>query len=58
MWMVMEQHNQNLYDRGDKNIIKKNWNIAFYNEKEQLYLETVTLRVGLTANILQAKDRE
>ena len=37
---------QNLYYRA-KNIIEKNATIAFYIEKEQLYLETDVLVVGL-----------
>ena len=38
---------QTLYDRA-KNIIRKNVTIAFYSEKEQLYLETGMLGVGLS----------
>ena len=37
---------QNLYDRV-KDIIKKTARMAFHNEKEQLYLETDTVGVGL-----------
>ena len=30
--------------------------MAFYNKKEQLYLETVVSVVGLATSLLQAKD--
>ena len=39
-----------------KSIIKKNAIKKFYNEKEQLYLETVALGAGLRASHLQARD--
>ena len=31
--------------------------MAFYNEKEQLYLETAVLGVGLEGSVLPARDR-
>ena len=37
---------QNLYN-SSKNIIKRNLTMAFYNEKQQLYLETDALGVSL-----------
>ena len=43
------------YD-GTKTIIKKNATMAFYNEKEQLYLETDVSGVGLGAGLLQVRD--
>ena len=46
---------KNLYDRA-KNIMKKNAVMVFYNEKEQLYLETDVLGVGLGASILHVTD--
>ena len=44
---------QNLYNRAK---VKKNATIMFYNEKEQLYLETDILCVGLGASLLQVRD--
>ena len=49
--MDMEQQFQNLYDKA-KNIIK-NESMAFYNEKEKLYLEPDASDVGLGASIQQ-----
>ena len=46
---------QNLYDKAN-NIIKKNETMAFYNEKQQLYLETNASDVRLGASLLQAWD--
>ena len=41
-----------------KNIIKKkNATMMFYNEKEQLYLKTDALGVGLGECLIQARDR-
>ena len=47
---------QNLYDRA-KNMILKNATIAFYSEKEQLFLETDALHVGLGATSFGSKER-
>ena len=53
VWMDMEHTYQNLNKRA-RNIIKKNETMEFYNEKEQLYLETDALGIGLGASLLQA----
>ena len=47
--------NQKLYDRA-KSLIKIDTSMAFYNEKQQLYLETDMLDVGLRASLLQVMD--
>ena len=46
---------QNLYDSA-KNIMKNNVTIAFYNEKEQLFLETDVSGMGLGPSLLQVRD--
>ena len=46
---------QSLYNRAI-NIIKKNMTMTFYNEKEQLYIETDALGAGLGACLWQAMD--
>ena len=45
---------QNQYNR-TKNFIKKNATMAFYNEKEQLYLETDALGIILGESLLQVR---
>ena len=52
-WMWNNTY-QNLHERV-KTIIKKNETIMFYNEKEQLYLESHTLGFGLRASLLQVR---
>ena len=46
---------QKLYKRGNS-LIKKYGSMAFYNEKEQLYLEMDMLGVSLRASLLQSRD--
>ena len=55
MGMGIEQHIPNLFAR-DRNIIKNNATMAFYNEKEQLYLETNALRVAPGAGFLGVRE--
>ena len=43
-------------DGRTKSIFKKNATMAFYNEKEQLYMETDALLLGLGASLLHVKD--
>ena len=38
-------------------VIKKNAAMAFYSQKEQLYLETNALGVSLGAGLVQVRDR-
>ena len=45
-----------IYMTQPKNIIKKNATMAFYNLKEQLFLETDMLGVGLGARLLHMRD--
>ena len=52
MWDSTYQH---LYDRA-KPIIQKDIMIAFYKEKEQLYIETDVSDVGLRASLLQVRE--
>ena len=40
----------------DLNIIKRNVTMSFYNEKEQLYLETDTSGEGAGTSLLQGRD--
>ena len=46
---------QTLCDRV-KNMIKKNTTMEFYNENEQLHLETDAFSVGLAATLMQVRD--
>ena len=39
-----------------KNIIKKNVTMVFYNEKEQLYLQTDVLDVSWGVSLIQVRD--
>ena len=39
-----------------KTITKKNATMAFYNEEEQLYLETGMFGIGLGASLLQVRN--
>ena len=52
IWNSMHQ----IVHYGVKYIIKKNVTIAFYGEKQQLYLEIDTLGVSLETSLLQAMD--
>ena len=56
MWMDLQQHLLQPIQQS-QNIIKKNATMVFYNEKEQLYLETDASGVGLGASVLHMRDR-
>ena len=44
------------YTREPKTFIRKNVTVTFYNEKEQLYLETDTSDVNLRTSLLQGRN--
>ena len=55
MQMNLEEHISKLYDRA-KNINKKNVTMAFYKEKQQLYLVTDASAVSAGASLLQVRE--
>ena len=51
IWVDIEQHLLKLYESAET-VIEKNATMAFYNKKDQLYLERDVLGVSLRSSLL------